>query len=157
MKSIRKIFSVLFIGTGLLCSVNAAEADVGVFISGVPVQREVIGPPRGYQNCYVVPSGYSNGIWINTHRICEYDNSPDGGYWVAGYWQCSRYSRHGVCRDWYWQRSHWVRPGMVEYGVVWHNHPGYGRPGYGRHYDHGGPRNYHDHREYKGYDQGWNR
>jgi hypothetical protein len=127
-----KYTSLMLVSMGLLCSA-AAQAEVAVFISNVPVQREVVGPPRGYQNCYLTPAGYFNGIWIGEHRICEYDNSPYGAAWVAGYWQCSRY-HHGSCRRWYWQTSHWVRPGAVEYGIVWHNSPHYGprnNPHYG--------------------------
>lgn len=141
---VRSFLQVFLIFVGLFASVNAM-AGVDVFISNVPVQREAVPPPGGSMNCYMAPSGYYNGIWINEHRICEYDNSPYGAVWVAGFWQCVNFSRHGVCRQWYWQRSHWVRQGVVEYGVVWHGRPGGHGPRYYKGYDNGyGPR-YRDH------------
>jgi hypothetical protein len=134
-KSLRQSFILMLMSLGLIFTGVNAQAGVGVVVNiPVPVDREVMGPPGGYETCYMAPSGYFNGYYIRTHRVCEYSNSPHGGAWVAGYWQCPNYHRGYCGGPWMWNPNHWVQAGYGEYGVVWRNH------GYGRHvsYNHGG-------------------
>lgn len=104
----------------LLLSSLPAKAHPFVIVSAAPPQREAYMPPMGYASCYTVPPAFYEGVWINAHRICQYDRASGGAMWVSGYWQCVRF-RHveGVCLDWGWMPSHWASPHVAEYGVRW--------------------------------------
>ena len=112
----------------------AAEAHPFAIVSAAPPLRDHIAPPRGYITCYAVPPAFHGGIWINAHRVCEYNNrAHDDRMWVSGYWQCVRF-RHmeGVCLSWNWMPGHWANPQVAEYGVHWRQEP------YPQQYQHSG-------------------
>ena len=130
----------LFIVIGLLSlfATISAYARPFIIVSAAPPMRADAPPPGGYVSCYTVPPAFYEGVWINAHRVCEYDSMPGGGMWVSGYWQCVHF-RHteGVCLDWGWMPSHWANPEVAEYGVRWSNYHHFGHYGY-NHYDHHG-------------------
>ena len=95
-------------------SINA-HAGVSIIVTAPPPLREVIVEPAGYTTCYIVPQGFYNGIWHYRHRVCEYDNNPDVGIWVAGYWQCTDFLAGGRCTRTSWVASHWTHPRDREY------------------------------------------
>ncbi len=159
--SLLKKFFLIFIAMGTLCLAVPALAGVGVGVYvnvPVPAPQVVVSPPGGFEQCYTVPSGYDNGYYIHAHRVCEYVDSPYGGVWVGGFWQCS-YFHNGICRGpWAWRPSHWAQYGGPEYGVVWHNEGWYHRggygPGYGPRYGHGYERGYNHGYNHGGYNHG---
>jgi hypothetical protein len=109
---------VFFLAGVLMVSSAFARVDVGFSITTtVPASRVVAAPPPGYMTCYSVPSGVYNGIWVNRHRVCQYDDDRYAGSWVAGYWTCVHYRHSGACTRWAWVDSHWVEPGYDEFGI----------------------------------------
>ncbi|MDR3478316.1 MAG: hypothetical protein P4M14_09830 [Gammaproteobacteria bacterium] len=122
-----------------------AEAHPFVIVSAAPPMREAVMPPGGYVSCYTVPPAFYEGVWINAHRVCQYDRGQGAGMWVSGYWQCVRF-RHveGVCLDWGWMPSHWASPRIAEYGVRWRNE-----------YHHYGYDHHQQYREHDGYNSGY--
>jgi hypothetical protein len=123
-----------------------AEAKVAVMISDAPAAREAIIAPANYSECYTVPAGISNGIWLNAHTVCNYNGAPGNEVWIGGYWGCTRYSSVGVCMHWNWYQSHWMRDGYVEYGVHYHHHHDYRWHDHHDHYDHHD--HHHDHHDH---------
>ncbi len=101
-------------------SVSAQAALPNIFVSFVtPPEREVIVAPQGFQRCYEVESVVNGGVWINKHRVCEYQNAPYGGMWVAGHWECAKFKHHEpVCKRWVWVPSRWIK----EHGHHHHHH-----------------------------------
>jgi len=135
-----------------------AFAGVNVIISAAPAPQVVAFAPSGFSNCYNTVAGIENGIWVPSHRVCIYPNSPYGAAWVSGYWGCVSFLPfNGVCNRWKWYGHHWVRPGYREYGWHWyrpgprpfpprpfprdfdrHGHGHHGWDGRGRDHGHGG-------------------
>lgn len=91
------------------------QAGVSIIVTAAPPLREVIVEPPGYTSCYIVPQGFYNGIWHYRHRVCEYENNPEVGIWVAGYWQCTDFLPGGRCTRTAWVASHWTHPRDREY------------------------------------------
>ncbi|MCL5261285.1 MAG: hypothetical protein M1561_06420 [Gammaproteobacteria bacterium] len=106
-------------------------AGVNVIISSAPAPQVIAFAPSGFSNCYNTVAGIENGVWIPSHRVCIYPNSPYGSAWVSGYWGCVSFLPfNGVCNRWKWYGHHWVRPGYREYGWHWYRPgpPPYPRP-----------------------------
>lgn len=128
------------------CAMAAYAGRTFVIVSAAPPVREHVPPPMGYISCYTAPPSFYHGVWINAHRICEYDNTTDGRVWVSGYWQCARYRpMEGVCLGWSWMPGHWASPYIAEYGVYW------GMGYYGHHHPPRGYYSHYHHAEYEGY------
>lgn len=122
-------------------SVNAF-ASVSIIVSTPPPLMEVVVPPASYVNCYVVPGGYHNDVWISSHRVCHYNGEPGRNVWISGYWGCTNYTPYGGhCLHWSWFPSHWMHTGYVEYGVHY----------YAPHYHYPQPHYYYDHHCYRHY------
>lgn len=121
-----KTFLRIFCITSFLiiaCANANANSHVSVIFSVAPPVMETYAPPTSYVECYEVPAAFYNGIWINTHRVCHYDDAPGHDVWISGYWGCTRYCPTGACLHWAWYPSHWMRDGYIEYGVHYHPHP----------------------------------
>jgi len=69
-----------------------ASAHVSVSLAFAPAVIEA--PHPRYVECYVVPAGLYNGVWINAHRVCNY---------VPRYWRSS-YVEYDDMR--YYHRCH---------------------------------------------------
>ena len=101
------------------CSVSAYTQVIISFRA--PADKEFSRPPEGYVKCHIIPSGFYNGIWINKHRVCDYqgnhNNHGRNGKWVSGYWRCDFYKpKHNHCDRWTWVPSHWETRHFVSYG-----------------------------------------
>jgi hypothetical protein len=145
---LKRYHSIMFVLVSLLSVFLAVSAQAHTFaiVSAAPPMRESTIPPGGYVSCYTVPPSFYEGVWINVHRVCQYNNEQGAAMWVSGYWQCVHF-RHmeGVCLDWGWMPSHWASPQMAEYGVHWRD--SYHHHGYNHH------ERYHEreHDDYSGY------
>lgn len=111
-----------FIVIYILC---AASFAYGIT---TPIPRDYIVDiiPQGHIACRITKTGAYKGIWSGTHRVCQY-LIPGSELWVAGYWQCHRYtSPQGVCTGWKWILAHWedIKTAQLEPDVVtrsgWH-------------------------------------
>lgn len=77
-------------------------------VTPVPVAREVVVIPHGYESCRIVPGRWVYGGWVPPHRVCHYTRIPGRVTWVEGYWTCMKYSRwNGQCHRWVWRSPHW--------------------------------------------------
>lgn len=118
----------------------SAAASASVFISvGIPAPQAVYVAPSGFANCYMVPSGIYNGIWLNSHRVCR---NANGALWFGGRWQCySRNIFNGRCNDWQWMPAYTIYPGAVGYNYWWGwgMNRGWWGPGYHHHHHGWGP------------------
>jgi hypothetical protein len=66
--------------------------------------------PVGFANCFTVESGWYNDVWIDRHRVCQYnDTQKEGEVWVAGYWGCTVATTQGICSTWQWTPGHWQK------------------------------------------------
>lgn len=116
-KLITILSSLFFALIGI--NTQAQAMTTYVITTPAPVAKEVIVVPRGYNQCFMTRARWYNGMWIPSHRVCKYRNSPNqmrypGAVWVDGYWSCTKHTR-GVCARWKWKKGHWVKSADVFY------------------------------------------
>jgi hypothetical protein len=76
----------------------------------VPAPKDTASAPVGFANCFTVESGWYNNVWIDRHRVCQYnDEQKEGEVWVAGYWGCTLATTQGICSTWEWTPGHWQK------------------------------------------------
>lgn len=81
-----------------------------VITTTVPAAKEVITTPTGYVSCTTIDAGWVDNNWIPEHRVCKYENSPEGVAWVDGYWSCTQAKMDtGECINWKWITAHWEK------------------------------------------------
>lgn len=87
---------------------NYSETQIMVS-SPVPVAKEIVPIPQGYQTCYKVGAGWRKEKWIPEHQVCQYQNMAEGIAWVQGYWACTDVTEDGTCIVWEWNSAHWLK------------------------------------------------
>lgn len=80
-----------------------------VIVTPAPSPKEVIVIPKGYAGCFSIAAGWRNDVWVAEHKVCQYQNTPDGIAWVDGYWVCDKVDVNNACTDWTWTSGHWVK------------------------------------------------
>lgn len=111
MKFVSYLKISLLLSSILLLFSPLADASRLVIEFHAPPLREKILPPPDYVECVSVPADYATGTWVESHRICRYENRPNY-QWVSGHWEYMKARhRHGhghaVCKRWVWVKSHW--------------------------------------------------
>jgi hypothetical protein len=94
----------------MLC-LQVTEARVAINIDLAPAKaiHRMVQPPHGFQSCHMIPKGYYEDVWMNSHQVCEYSAEDKRGVlWVAGHYICKEASQNGVCRNWTWRPEHWA-------------------------------------------------
>lgn len=89
---------------------SVSPTERHVIITEVPAPKVVTTAPVNYINCFKVEAGWHGEVWVPEHRICQYENSPEGEAWVEGYWTCTQFKVDtGDCTAWDWKDAHWVK------------------------------------------------
>lgn len=83
-------------------------------VTPVPEAKDPNTTPEGYVSCFTVEAGWYNSVWIDKHRVCQYNETQKlGSTWVAGYWSCMAATADGVCTSWAWKAGHWDKTLVV--------------------------------------------
>jgi hypothetical protein len=87
------------------------ETTTTVIKSPTPAPQEAVTVPEGFWNCFTVEAGWYKNIWVDEHRVCQYQGAGFAGEaWIAGHWLCTKYkASEGICTKWEWSASHWEK------------------------------------------------
>lgn len=92
---------------------KVVETTRQTIVTPVPAAKEVTATPAGYVTCFNVEAGWFDNIWVPTHRVCQYQNAPQGSVWIDGYWGCNKATPEGVCSNWEWKPGRWEKSLLV--------------------------------------------
>ncbi len=104
---------ILFVVTiGIFNALQAQEQSYSmpqiIVTSPAPGAAESVVVPAYYNNCFIVPAGYYDNVWVAEREVCQY-NSTKGSALESGYWRCTQYNTEGVCANWDWVPPHWTQ------------------------------------------------